>query len=303
MCAIVVKWCLRLVTCLSGYGIRRPRTMMVLALKALEKTQSSVLWPYHLMAVFWRWKSTGSTITPPISTTGKVENSPTSTLDVSIHLHFHRTVKSSRPRVCARIRKMALINWLYMQWKRFLATPRAPGLPLAFFDEPPSRSGSVEGRAPAARRKGTGLSSISVANTAEQASPRATGRKQRLSLSTIWSRPRSRQARSIAREAQLPAAPGTGSQKRRNPRLSRMWKRIRHPRSHKNTQKRSGKSPSGAGGQERGHDQDGHNENNAEYSHNHDNESEIIYTSQDTESVRAHGCWNVFWIWVCYKAL
>ncbi|KAG2052704.1 YVTN repeat-like/Quino protein amine dehydrogenase [Suillus hirtellus] len=31
-------------------------------------------------------------------------------------------------------------------------------------------------------------------------------------------------------------------------------------------------------------------------------DSGIIYTERDTESVEAHGCWNIFWNWLCYKA-
>ncbi|KIK48552.1 hypothetical protein CY34DRAFT_628868 [Suillus luteus UH-Slu-Lm8-n1] len=27
-----------------------------------------------------------------------------------------------------------------------------------------------------------------------------------------------------------------------------------------------------------------------------------VYAERDTESVRAHGCWNIFWNWLCYKA-
>ncbi|KAG1804091.1 hypothetical protein EV424DRAFT_1351421 [Suillus variegatus] len=30
-------------------------------------------------------------------------------------------------------------------------------------------------------------------------------------------------------------------------------------------------------------------------------DSGIIYTERDTESVEAHGCWNIFWNWLCYK--
>lgn len=30
--------------------------------------------------------------------------------------------------------------------------------------------------------------------------------------------------------------------------------------------------------------------------------SGIVYTERDAESVKAHGCWNVFWNWLCYKA-
>lgn len=31
-------------------------------------------------------------------------------------------------------------------------------------------------------------------------------------------------------------------------------------------------------------------------------DSGIVYTERDTESVKAHGCWNIFWNWLCYKA-
>jgi hypothetical protein len=31
-------------------------------------------------------------------------------------------------------------------------------------------------------------------------------------------------------------------------------------------------------------------------------DSGLVYTERDTESVKAHGCWNIFWNWLCYKA-
>ncbi|KAG1854578.1 hypothetical protein F4604DRAFT_1906805, partial [Suillus subluteus] len=31
-------------------------------------------------------------------------------------------------------------------------------------------------------------------------------------------------------------------------------------------------------------------------------DSGIVYAERDTESVKAHGCWNIFWDWLCYKA-
>jgi hypothetical protein len=30
-------------------------------------------------------------------------------------------------------------------------------------------------------------------------------------------------------------------------------------------------------------------------------DSLLVYAERDTESVRAHGCWNIFWDWLCYK--
>lgn len=30
--------------------------------------------------------------------------------------------------------------------------------------------------------------------------------------------------------------------------------------------------------------------------------SGIVYTDRDMESIEAHGCWNIFWNWLCYKA-
>jgi|SRR6267154_1632172 len=33
-----------------------------------------------------------------------------------------------------------------------------------------------------------------------------------------------------------------------------------------------------------------------------DASSGIVYTTRDTESVRPHGCWNIFWDWLCYKS-
>jgi hypothetical protein len=30
-------------------------------------------------------------------------------------------------------------------------------------------------------------------------------------------------------------------------------------------------------------------------------DSLLVYAERDTESVRAHGCWNIFWNWLCYK--
>lgn len=100
-------------------------------------------------------------------------------------------------------------------------------LPPGFFDESPRGSGSAEGRVPATRRRGTGLA-IPVADNVEQASPRTPGRKRR-PLSKIWRRiprPRSHKARSTGSVSE----PST--RKSRSSSLSKMWKRIRHPRSH-----------------------------------------------------------------------
>lgn len=33
-----------------------------------------------------------------------------------------------------------------------------------------------------------------------------------------------------------------------------------------------------------------------------ESDSEIVYTELDIETVRPHGCWNIFWNWLCYKA-
>ncbi|OJA19277.1 hypothetical protein AZE42_04499 [Rhizopogon vesiculosus] len=107
-------------------------------------------------------------------------------------------------------------------------------LPPGFFEQSPRGSGSAEGRVPATKRRGTGLA-IPVANNVEQASSRTPGRKRR-HLSKIWRRipgPRSHKGRSTGREANLQAVPEPSTRRRRNPSLSRMWKRIRHPRSHK----------------------------------------------------------------------
>lgn len=242
-------------------------------------------------------------------------------------------------------------------------TPRTKGeqrsvkLNPRFFDQSPLPSGSAKGSP--IRRGPRPLSSSAY----QQASPGTTGRERRiLPFAKIWKK-RDRHPRSPtnARKAQQASSRSTS---REGP-LDNIWKRIRHPQSHRTTStplvevgtaqakrrtvisgpRRSATARSSSDARGSSHSrsastQEGsaqavgdtrHNCPGATtsrlryettagsgsaqtserpgYIENHINiedresvDSGIVYTERDIENVRPHGCWNIFWNWLCYKA-
>ncbi|KAG2049783.1 WD40 repeat-like protein [Suillus hirtellus] len=203
---------------------------------------------------------------------------------------------------------------------------RSLGLNPAFFDQPPP-SGNAQGRH---IRFGSGPSSSSVHQQA------STGRDRRVSpLSKIWKQirhPRSPEAREAHQMSSRSA-----NRERRIPQLANIWTRIRHPSSHRvastvdvptaqakrrivvsrpprtATAQSSSSTRENARSQtmstEQGSAQSSRQAGRPEHTQGHidveDRESidsGMVYAERDTQSVKAHGCWNIFWNWLCYKA-
>lgn len=203
---------------------------------------------------------------------------------------------------------------------------RSLGLNPAFFDQPPP-SGNAKGRH---IRFGSGPSSSSVHQQA------STGRERRVSpLSKIWKQihhPRSPEAREAHQMSSRSA-----NRERRIPHLANIWTRVRHPSSHRvastvdvplaqanrrivvsrpprtATAQSSSSTRENARSQtmstEQGSAQSSRQAGRPEHTQDHIDvedrasiDSGMVYAERDTQSVKAHGCWNIFWNWLCYKA-